>query len=91
VQSGSDEILKKMNRKHKAELYFDIIDRLRKVRPDIALSSDFIVGFPGESDQDFEDTMNLIRKVGYGSAYSFKYSQRPGTPAAVDETRWVNW
>ncbi len=85
VQSGSDEILKKMNRKHKAELYFDIIERLRKVRPDIALSSDFIVGFPGESDNYFEDTMNLIRKIGYGSAYSFKYSQRPGTPAAVDE------
>ncbi len=87
VQSGSDEILKKMNRKHKAELYFDIIERLRKIRPDIALSSDFIVGFPGESDKDFEDTMELIRKIGYGSAYSFKYSQRPGTPAAVDENQ----
>ncbi|MEQ1704981.1 MAG: tRNA (N6-isopentenyl adenosine(37)-C2)-methylthiotransferase MiaB [Rickettsiales bacterium] len=87
VQSGSDEILKKMNRKHKAELYFDIVERLRKVRPDIALSSDFIVGFPGETDENFEDTMNLIRKIGYASVYSFKYSQRPGTPAAVDENQ----
>lgn len=87
IQSGSDEILKKMNRKHKAELYFDIIDRLRKVRPDIALSSDFIVGFPSETDENFEDTMNLIRKIGYASVYSFKYSQRPGTPAAVDENQ----
>jgi tRNA-2-methylthio-N6-dimethylallyladenosine synthase len=87
IQSGSDEILKKMNRKHKAELYIDIIDRLRKVRPDIAMSSDFIVGFPGETDENFEDTMNLIRKVRYASVYSFKYSQRPGTPAAVDENQ----
>ena len=87
VQSGSDEILKKMNRKHKAELYFDIIDRLRKARPDIALSSDFIVGFPSETDENFEDTMGLIRKIGYASVYSFKYSQRPGTPAAVDENQ----
>ncbi|MEK6746602.1 MAG: tRNA (N6-isopentenyl adenosine(37)-C2)-methylthiotransferase MiaB [Pseudomonadota bacterium] len=87
VQSGSDEILKKMNRKHKAELYFDIVERLRKVRPDIAMSSDFIVGFPGETDENFEDTMNLIRKIGYASVYSFKYSQRPGTPAAVDENQ----
>ena len=87
VQSGSDEILKKMNRKHKAELYFDIVERLRKLRPDIAMSSDFIVGFPGETDENFEDTMNLIRKIGYVSVYSFKYSQRPGTPAAVDENQ----
>lgn len=85
VQSGSDEILKKMNRKHKAELYFDIIDRLRKICPDIALSSDFIVGFPSETDENFEDTMNLIRKIGYASVYSFKYSPRPGTPAAISE------
>lgn len=85
VQSGSDEILKKMNRKHKAELYFDIIERLRKARPDIALSSDFIVGFPSETDENFEDTMNLIRKIGYASVYSFKYSPRPGTPAAISE------
>ena len=85
IQSGSDNILKKMNRKHKAEFYLEIIEKLRKVRPDIAMSSDFIVGFPSESDGDFEDTMNVIRKVGYASAYSFKYSPRPGTPAAVDE------
>jgi len=82
VQSGSDKILEVMNRKHKAELYLDIIERLRKVRPDIAFSSDFIVGFPGETDEDFEDTMNLVRQVRYASAYSFKYSARPGTPAA---------
>lgn len=87
VQSGSDAVLKKMNRKHKAGLYFDIIEKLRKARPDIALSSDFIVGFPGESDKDFEDTMNLIGKIGYASAYSFKYSPRPGTPAAVDDNQ----
>jgi len=85
VQSGSDEILKRMNRKHTAELYFDIIARLRTSRPDIAFSSDFIVGFPGESDKDFEDTMTLVRQVQFAQAYSFKYSQRPGTPAAVDD------
>ncbi len=82
IQSGSDAILKAMNRKHKADLYIDIIERLRKVRPDIALSSDFIIGFPGETEQDFEDTMALVRQIGYASAYSFKYSARPGTPAA---------
>lgn len=82
VQSGSDKILKAMNRKHKADLYRDIIADLRKARPDIAMASDFIVGFPGESDQDFEDTMQLVRDIGYASAYSFKYSARPGTPAA---------
>ncbi len=85
IQSGSDAILKKMNRKHDAAFYMDIFSRLRKVRPDIALSSDFIVGFPGESDQHFEETMNLVRAVGYSSAYSFKYSPRPGTPAAIDD------
>ncbi|MEZ5691740.1 MAG: tRNA (N6-isopentenyl adenosine(37)-C2)-methylthiotransferase MiaB [Rickettsiales bacterium] len=85
VQSGSNEILRKMNRKHDRDFYFDIIDRLRKARPDIAMSSDFIVGFPDESEQDFEDTMDLIRHVGYGSAYSFKYSPRPGTPAASSD------
>lgn len=85
VQSGSDAILKKMNRKHTAELYHDIIAKLRKARPDIALSSDFIVGFPGESDKDFEDTLALVDKVRFAQAYSFKYSQRPGTPAAIDE------
>jgi len=85
VQSGSDSVLKRMNRKHEAALYLDIIDRLRKVRPDIAFSSDFIVGFPGESDAEFEDTMKLVEQVQFASAYSFKYSPRPGTPAAVDE------
>ena len=82
VQSGSDEILKAMNRKHTAESYMRVIDRLREARPDIAFSSDFIVGFPGESEQDFEDTLELCRYVKYASAYSFKFSARPGTPAA---------
>lgn len=82
VQSGSDRILKAMNRKHTAESYLRLIDRIRSARPDILLSSDFIVGFPGETDQDFADTMGLIRAVGFGQAFSFKYSARPGTPAA---------
>jgi tRNA-2-methylthio-N6-dimethylallyladenosine synthase len=82
VQSGSDRILKAMNRGHTAEHYLDIMRRMRDARPDMALASDFIVGFPGESDQDFEDTMSLVREVGYAIAYSFKYSPRPGTPAA---------
>ncbi len=82
VQSGSDKILKAMNRKHTAEGYIRLIERIRAARPDILLSGDFIVGFPGETDQDFEDTMSLIREVRYGQAYSFKYSTRPGTPAA---------
>jgi tRNA-2-methylthio-N6-dimethylallyladenosine synthase len=82
VQSGSDRILKAMNRKHTAEDYLRIIEQVRAARPDIAISSDFIVGFPGERDQDFEDTMRLIRAVGFSSAFSFKYSRRPGTPAA---------
>ena len=82
VQSGSDRILKAMNRKHTAEAYLRLIERIRAARPDILLSSDFIVGFPGETDQDFEDTLALIRAVNYGAAYSFKYSARPGTPAA---------
>ena len=82
VQSGSDRILKAMNRGHTAEHYLDIMRQLKEAQPDIALASDFIVGFPGESDQDFEDTMNLVREVGYAIAYSFKYSPRPGTPAA---------
>lgn len=81
VQSGSDAILKAMNRKHGAELYFDVIDKLRTARPDICFSSDFIVGFPGESDADFRATMDLIARVKFASAYSFKYSKRPGTPA----------
>jgi len=82
VQSGSDRILKAMNRKHTAEQYLRLIERIRAARPDILLSSDFIVGFPGETDRDFEDTMDLIRAVGFGAAFSFKYSARPGTPAA---------
>lgn len=82
VQSGSDRILKAMNRKHTAEQYLRLIERIRAARPDILLSSDFIVGFPGETDQDFADTMDLIRAVGFGQAFSFKYSARPGTPAA---------
>jgi len=82
VQSGSDRILAAMNRRHRAADYLRLVDRIRAVREDIALSSDFIVGFPGESDEDFEATMRLIETVGYGSAYSFKYSPRPGTPAA---------
>ena len=82
VQSGSDHILKAMNRKHTAEGYLRLIERIRVARPDLLLSGDFIVGFPGETDQDFEDTMQLVRDVHYGQAYSFKYSTRPGTPAA---------
>lgn len=82
VQSGSDPILKAMNRKHKAERYYEIIEKLRKARPDIALSSDFIVGFPGETDGNFEDTMKLVADIGFAAAYSFKFSARPGTPAA---------
>jgi tRNA-2-methylthio-N6-dimethylallyladenosine synthase len=83
VQSGSDNILKAMNRQHTADHYRDIIARVRKARPDIALSSDFIVGFPGETEEDFEQTMQLVRDIGFASCYSFKYSARPGTPAAV--------
>jgi tRNA-2-methylthio-N6-dimethylallyladenosine synthase len=82
VQSGSDAILKAMNRSHSRDSYLRVLDRVRAVRPDIALSGDFIVGFPGESDADFADTMSLVREVGYAQAFSFKYSPRPGTPAA---------
>lgn len=82
VQSGSDRILKAMNRRHKADEYLRLIERIRKARPDLALSGDFIVGFPGETDQDFEDTMQLVREVNYAQAYSLKYSPRPGTPGA---------
>lgn len=82
IQAGSDAILKAMNRGHTAEHYIRIIDRLREIRPDIAITSDFIVGFPGERDQDFEDTMALVQRIDYAAAYSFKYSRRPGTPAA---------
>ena len=82
VQSGSDRILKAMNRSHSRDIYLRILDRVRSVRPDIAFSGDFIVGFPGETDADFEDTLSLVREVGHAQAYSFKYSPRPGTPAA---------
>jgi tRNA-2-methylthio-N6-dimethylallyladenosine synthase len=82
VQSGSDRILKAMNRSHDSASYLRLLERVRAVRPDIALSGDFIVGFPGESDADFEATLSLVREVGYAQAYSFKYSARPGTPAA---------
>ena len=82
VQSGSDRILKAMNRSHSRDSYLRILDRVRTVRPDIAFSGDFIVGFPGETEGDFEDTMRLVREVGHAQAYSFKYSPRPGTPAA---------
>lgn len=82
VQSGSDRILEAMNRKHDADLYRDIIARLIKVRPDIAFSSDFIIGFPGETEEDFDASMQLARDTNFASCYSFKYSARPGTPAA---------
>ena len=82
VQSGSDRMLKAMNRGHSRADYLRVVERLRKARPDLAFSSDFIVGFPGETDADFEDTMRLIAEVGFASSFSFKYSSRPGTPAA---------
>ena len=83
VQSGSDRILRAMNRGHDAETYLKLIERVRAARPDIALSGDFIVGFPGEREADFEATLALAREVGYASAFSFKYSRRPGTPGAA--------
>ncbi len=83
VQSGSDGVLAAMNRQHRAEDYLRIIERVRAARPDIALSSDFIVGFPGETDADFEATMALVRQVKFAQTFSFKYSKRPGTPAAA--------
>lgn len=82
VQAGSNRILKAMNRKHTAEDYSEIIGKMRQMRPDLAISGDFIVGFPSETEDDFEDTMTLIKKIGYASSFSFKYSPRPGTPAA---------
>ncbi len=85
VQAGSDRILKAMNRRHTADDYRRIIDRLRSFNPRVALSGDFIVGFPGETDRDFANTIKLISDIGYASAYSFKYSPRPGTPAAGDD------
>ena len=85
VQAGSDRTLAAMNRKHTADEYRRIIGKLREARPDIALASDFIVGFPGETDADFNETLRLVRDVNYAQAYSFKYSSRPGTPAATSE------
>ena len=82
VQSGSDRVLKAMNRRHRVADYLDIVARVRAARPDIAFSSDFIVGYPGETDADFEATLALVRAVAFASAYAFKYSARPGTPAA---------
>lgn len=82
VQSGSDRILHAMNRRHTARDYLAIIEKIRAARPDIALSSDFIVGFPGETDEDFRATMRLVEQVEFASAFSFKYSKRPGTPGA---------
>ncbi|WP_172328374.1 tRNA (N6-isopentenyl adenosine(37)-C2)-methylthiotransferase MiaB [Mangrovicoccus sp. HB161399] len=89
VQSGSDRILKAMNRKHRAADYVALIARIRAARPDLLLSGDFIVGFPGETEEDFEDTLRLVEEVRYGQAYSFKYSPRPGTPAAEKEAKMV--
>ena len=85
VQSGSNRILKAMNRSHTAQTYLAILDKVRAARLDIALSGDFIVGFPGETEEDFTATLNFVDEVGYASAYSFKYSPRPGTPAATME------
>lgn len=85
VQSGSDTILKAMNRSHSVDSYLRTIEKVRSARPDIAISGDFIVGFPGESEDDFQATLHIVREVGYASAYSFKYSARPGTPAAAME------
>lgn len=87
VQSGSDKILKAMNRQHSRDFYFKIIDKFREHRLDIAFSSDFIVGYPGETDQDFRDTLDLVKRIGYAQCYSFKYSPRPGTPASVLENQ----
>ncbi len=85
VQSGSDRILKAMNRSHSVDSYLRTIEKMRAARPDIAVSGDFIVGFPGETEEDFEATLKIVDAVGYASAYSFKYSARPGTPAATME------
>ncbi|MGA9599941.1 MAG: tRNA (N6-isopentenyl adenosine(37)-C2)-methylthiotransferase MiaB [Methylocystis sp.] len=82
VQSGSDRVLKEMNRRHDARHYLDVVERLRRARPDVAISSDFIVGFPGETEEDFQATLALIDAVGFASSFFFKYSPRPGTPSA---------
>tara|TARA_B100000900_G_C20586068_1_gene719598 strand:- start:429 stop:1721 length:1293 start_codon:yes stop_codon:yes gene_type:complete len=83
IQSGSDDILKKMNRKHTKKFYLDLISQIKKQNENMAFSSDFIVGFPGETDRDFQETIDLIEKVGFASSYSFKYSSRPGTPSST--------
>ncbi|MDE2486022.1 MAG: MiaB/RimO family radical SAM methylthiotransferase, partial [Alphaproteobacteria bacterium] len=83
VQAGSDRVLRAMNRAHTADGYLKLVEGIRKARPDIAISGDFIVGFPGERESDFDATLQLVREVGYASAFSFKYSRRPGTPAAA--------
>ena len=85
VQSGSDRVLKDMNRSHSVESYLRLLEKVRAVRPDIALSGDFIVGFPGETEADFEATLAVVEASGYAQAFSFKYSPRPGTPAATME------
>jgi tRNA-2-methylthio-N6-dimethylallyladenosine synthase len=85
IQAGSDRVLKQMNRGHTAKHYVDLIARSRKARPDIAISGDFIVGFPGETEDDFGETLSVVREVEFASAFSFKYSARPGTPAAERE------
>jgi len=87
IQSGSNKILKSMNRKHNVEKYMDIIDKIRSAKKGIAISSDFIVGFPGESDRDFEDTLDLVKKIEFAQAFSFNYSPRPGTPSADYEAQ----
>jgi tRNA-2-methylthio-N6-dimethylallyladenosine synthase len=87
VQSGSDRVLEAMNRQHKAKCYYEIVERLRAARPDLALSSDFIVGFPGESEADFAATLKLVEEIGFAQAFSFKYSVRPGTPGAAMENQ----
>jgi tRNA-2-methylthio-N6-dimethylallyladenosine synthase len=87
VQAGSDRVLRAMNRRHDADEYRRLVDTVRAARPDIALSSDFIVGFPGETDAEFEDTMRLAEDIRFASAFSFKYSPRPGTPAADIEAQ----
>ena len=87
IQSGNDRVLKAMNRGHTVEHYLNLIDRIRRAKPDIAVSGDFIVGFPGETEDEFEDTLKITREVGYASAYSFKYSPRPGTPAATRDNQ----
>ena len=83
IQAGSNKILKEMNRKYTREEYISVVDKLRKARPDIALTSDFIVGFPGERDQDFEETLDIVKTLKFAGSYSFKYSSRPGTPASL--------